>query len=164
MLFRSTSGYVRPSSSPALQGTRTAVTGDGGAYSFAALPPGEYAISMTFGGMETQRLRSSLRLSQTSRVDAVLKPAGTSEVITVTAAAPSVIESPQISTNMTLPFIERLPIQRNQLATAQFAPGVNGNTLANGELYISGGPGYDNLVLVNGVAVTEQTRGQMRPM
>lgn len=161
---RALPGVVVTISSSALQGTRQTITGDGGAYSFAALPPGEYAISMTFGGMETQRLHSSLRLSQTSRVDAVLKPAGTSEAITVTAAAPSVIESPQISTNMTLPFIERLPIQRNQLATAQFAPGVNGNTLANGELYISGGPGYDNLVLVNGVAVTEQTRGQMRPM
>jgi hypothetical protein len=65
---------------------------------------------------------------------------------------------------MSLPFIERLPIQRNQLATAQFAPGVNSNTLSNGQLYISGGPGYDNLVLVNGVVVTENTRGQMRPM
>src|SRR6185369_291930 len=57
-----------------------------------------------------------------------------------------------------------LPLQRNQLATAQFAPGVNGNTLSNGQLQISGGPGYDNLVLVNGVVVTENVRGQMRPM
>ena len=65
---------------------------------------------------------------------------------------------------MTLGFIERLPVLRNQLATAQFAPGVNGNTLSNGQLYISGGTGYDNLVLVNGVVVTENTRGQMRPM
>jgi hypothetical protein len=75
-----------------------------------------------------------------------------------------VIDTPEVSTNMTLPFIERLPVQRNQLATAQFAPGVSGNTLANGELSIAGGPGYDNLVLVNGVVVTENTRGQMRPM
>jgi hypothetical protein len=161
---RALPGVVVTISSPALQGTRSAITGESGAYSFSALPPGEYAVSMTFAGMETQRLATSLRLSQTSRVDAVLKPAGTSESITVGATAPSVIESAQVSTNMTLSFIERLPIQRNQLATAQFAPGVNGNTLANGELYISGGPGYDNLVLVNGVAVTEQTRGQMRPM
>src|SRR5207237_5509808 len=56
------------------------------------------------------------------------------------------------------------PLQRNQLATAQFAPGVNSNTLSNGQLYISGAPGYDNLVLVNGVVVTENTRGQMRPL
>jgi hypothetical protein len=151
-------------SSPELQGTRSTFTGDGGAYNFSALPPGEYSIAMTFAGMETQRFPAALRLSQTSRIDAVMKPAGTSDTITVTAPAPSVLDTPQVSTNMTLPFIERLPVLRNQLATAQFAPGVSGNTLANGELAISGGPGYDNLVLVNGVVVTENTRGQMRPL
>jgi hypothetical protein len=151
-------------SSPELQGTRSTFTGDGGAYSFSALPPGEYTIAMTFAGMETLRLPVALRLSQTSRIDAVMKPAGASDTITVTAPASSVLDTPQVSTNMTLPFIERLPVLRNQLATAQFAPGVSGNTLANGELAIAGGPGYDNLVLVNGVVVTENTRGQMRPL
>ena len=148
--------------SPALQGSRTTVTGETGAYSFSALPPGNYTITIAFSGMEARTLKSTLRLSQISRVDAVMGTA--SDIITVTAGVPSVIETPEVSTNMTLPFIERLPIQRNQLATAQFAPGVNGNTLSNGQLYISGGPGYDNLVLVNGVVVTENTRGQMRPM
>ncbi|MGH9419282.1 MAG: TonB-dependent receptor plug domain-containing protein, partial [Thermoanaerobaculia bacterium] len=89
---------------------------------------------------------------------------GGSERITIHASAPSVLETPEVSTSLTLRMIERLPVQRNQLATAQFAPGVNANTLTNGQLEISGGPGYDNLVLVNGVSVTENTRGQIRPM
>jgi outer membrane receptor protein involved in Fe transport len=148
--------------SPELQGSRSTVTGETGAYSFSALPPGQYSISIAFSGMETRVVRSTLRLSQVTRVDAVMGT--TSETITVAGSTPSVIETPEVSTNMTLPFIERLPIQRNQLATAQFAPGVNSNTLSNGQLYISGGPGYDNLVMVNGVVVTENTRGQMRPM
>lgn len=148
--------------SPELQGSRSTVSGDGGAYSFPTLPPGEYAISISFSGMETQKLSATLRLSQVTRADATMGKS--SETITVKAAAPSLLEAPEVSTNMTLPFIERLPVQRNQLSTAQFAPGVNGNTLGNGELAISGGPGYDNLVLVNGVVVTEQTRGQMRPL
>jgi len=150
-------------SSPALQGTRSVVTGESGAYEFAALPPGEYRVEFAGQDFATSSLRTVLRLSQTARLDAALTPAHT-DVITVTAAPPSVLERPQISTNLTLEEIERLPVQRNQLATAQFAPGVNGNTLSNGQLYISGGPGYDNLVLVNGVVVTENTRGQMRPM
>jgi hypothetical protein len=112
--------------------------------------------------MQSASAKSTLRLSQTARADAYMGSPG--ELITVTGLPPSVIETPEVSTNMTLPFIERLPIQRNQLATAQFAPGVNSNTLSNGQLYISGGPGYDNLVMVNGVVVTENTRGQMRPM
>jgi len=148
--------------SPELQGSRVTVTGENGAYDFSALPPGVYKISFAFSGMVTMSRQTTLRLSQVTRVDAIMKAAG--DMITVTAGAPSVIETPEVSTNMTLPFIERLPVLRNQLATAQFAPGVSGNTLGNGELAIAGGPGYDNLVLVNGVVVTENTRGQMRPM
>ncbi|MEK6372171.1 MAG: carboxypeptidase regulatory-like domain-containing protein [Acidobacteriota bacterium] len=139
--------------SQALQGTRTAVTGEAGAYNFAALPPGEYEV--TIGKISR---RTAVRLAQTSRLDAELGE------ITVTADVPSVLDTPQITTSLTLREIERLPLQRNQLATAQFAPGVNGNTLSNGQLQISGGPGYDNLVLVNGVVVNENVRGQMRPM
>ena len=148
--------------SPELQGSRVTTTGDGGAYNFPALPPGEYTITITFGGMGKRVVNATLRLSQVTRADVTMN--AFAEAITVTGSAPSVLDTPQVSTNMTLPFIERLPVQRNQLATAQFAPGVSGNTLANGELAIAGGPGYDNLVLVNGVVVTENTRGQMRPL
>lgn len=148
--------------SPELQGSRVAITGDGGAYNFSALPPGEYTITILFTGMGTRVINATLRLSQVTRGDATMN--AFAEAITVNANAPSVIDTPEVSTNMTLPFIERLPVLRNQLATAQFAPGVSGNTLSNGELAIAGGPGYDNLVLVNGVVVTENTRGQMRPM
>jgi outer membrane receptor protein involved in Fe transport len=148
--------------SPELQGSRVAITGDGGAYNFSALPPGEYTITISFSGMGTSVINATLRLSQVTRGDATMN--AFAEAVTVTANVPSVIETPEVSTNMTLPFIERLPVLRNQLATAQFAPGVSGNTLSNGELAIAGGPGYDNLVLVNGVVVTENTRGQMRPM
>jgi Carboxypeptidase regulatory-like domain/TonB-dependent Receptor Plug Domain len=150
-------------SSPALQGTRSAVTGASGAYEFASLPPGEYLTVFTKTGYVAPKIRSVLRLSQTTRVDVVML-AEVSTTITITAASEPALETPQVSTNLTLKEIERLPVLRNQLATAQFAPGVNGNTLSNGQLYISGGPGYDNLVLVNGVVVTENTRGQMRPM
>jgi hypothetical protein len=147
--------------SPQLQGARSTATGETGAYSFAALPPGDYTISISFSGFETARRRATLRLSQITRVDTALS---VGDSITVSAGAPSVLDTPQVSTNLTLPFIEKLPIQRNQLATAQFAPGVSGNTLGNGELSIAGAPGYDNLVVINGVVVTENTRGQMRPL
>jgi outer membrane receptor protein involved in Fe transport len=156
-------GVVITVTSPALQGARSITSGAGGAYSLAALPPGEYDLAFTFAGMRPLHRAASLRLAQTARVDVAMQPAEAGLVV-VTAAPPAVIETPQISTSLTLPFIERLPVQRNQLATAQFAPGVNGNTLSNGQLSISGAPGYDNLVLVNGVVVNENTRGQMRPM
>ncbi|HUP61290.1 MAG TPA: TonB-dependent receptor [Thermoanaerobaculia bacterium] len=151
-------------SSPSLQGTRSTVTGEAGAYRFAALPPGEYRVVFTHEALMTASVDVTLQLSQLARADATMQMPPGVGTITVTAPAPSVLESPHVSTSLPLAMIERLPLQRNQLATAQFAPGVTANAVSNGQLQISGGPGYDNLVLVNGVVVTENTRGQMRPM
>lgn len=157
-------GVVVTISSPALQGTRSTVTGDAGAYHFASLPPGPYRAVFTHDDAMPTSINATLRLSQLARVDASMQMPPGAETMTVIAPAPSVLDSPQISTSLPLTMIERLPVQRNQLATAQFAPGVSANAVSNGQLQISGVPGYDNLVLVNGVVVTENTRGQMRPM
>src|SRR5260370_5165811 len=107
-------------SSPALQGTRSIVTGDSGAYELAALPPGDYGVEFTREGFATFRTHAALRLSQTARVDAEMLPEG-SDFIVITAPAEPVLETPQVSTSLTLQQIERLPVPRNQLATPQFA-------------------------------------------
>jgi hypothetical protein len=161
---RALEGVTVAITSPALQGMRVTVTGESGAFHFAALPPGRYEIVATYEGLATTTFETTLRLSQQARAEVVMNPPAASQILTVYAGGPSVLESPQVSTNLPLLFIERLPLQRNQLATAQFAPGVTANAVSNGQLQISGGPGYDNLVLVNGVVVTENTRGQIRPM
>ena len=155
---RGLAGVTVTIASPSLQGTRSTTTSESGAYSFAALPPGTYDVTFSTAERPPTHAAVELRLAQTARLDAVLA------TITVTAPPPSAIETPQISTNLPLKLIERLPLQRNQLATGQFAPGVNPYTLSNGVVSIAGGPGYDNLVLINGVVVTENVRGQMRPM
>jgi len=149
--------------SPALQGTRTTVTGRNGTYHFAGLPPGEYSVKATAAGMKDGLNRATLELAQTSRADVTLIPV-TLETLTVVTFLQPAIESKHVATTLPLEAIEKLPVQRNQLATSQFAPGVSSNTLSNGVLQISGGPGYDNLVTIDGVAVGENTRGQMRPM
>ncbi|MEO8034934.1 MAG: carboxypeptidase regulatory-like domain-containing protein, partial [Acidobacteriota bacterium] len=156
-------GVTVTASSSALQGSRVAVTGQTGSYELSSLPPGPYRLRFERSDLTPANASVGLRLSQVSRADVAMHSSGAGEVLTVTSD-PAVLETPEVSTNLTLREVERLPVPRNQLATAQFAPGVNGNTLSNGQLQISGGPGYDNLVLVNGVVVTENTRGQMRPM
>lgn len=144
--------------SPALQGERSVTTTEAGTYLFSALPPGAYDVAFRLSDGREVKKHARLVLAQTARVDV------NEATITVTAAPPPVLETPQVATNLTLAEVERLPVQRNQLATAQLAPGVTANTFTNGTLQVSGGPGYDNLVLVNGVVVNENTRGQMRPM
>jgi hypothetical protein len=147
-------------SSPSLQGTRTTVSNDSGLYNFGALPPGEYNVSFVMDGMQTVTRRVVASLAQTARADANLRLSGLAEAITVTAAAPSVLETNQVSFNISKQEVEDLPMGRTILAQAQMAPGVTtGFTAA--QLRISGAPGYDNLLLVNGVVVNENLRSNM---
>lgn len=147
-------------SSPSMQGTRSAVTGDAGGYSFPALPPGTYKVRFELEGMATVEKSVALALSQPGKADAELQMSAVAEAITVTAAAPSVLESPQVAATLTAEQVEQLPVPRTFEAAALLAPGVNGNTLSGSQFQISGSPGYDNLVLVNGVSVTESVRSQ----
>jgi outer membrane receptor protein involved in Fe transport len=147
-------------SSVQMQGTRTTVTGDAGGYAFGAIPAGDYTVKFELSGMSTETKRAKIGVGQNGRADADLKVSSVAEAITVTAAAPSVLETPQVSQNLSAKMIADLPVNRGVTATASLAPGVNTNTFSAGQLSISGSPGYDNLVMVNGVAITESVRSQ----
>jgi len=147
-------------SSPQMQGARTTVTGDAGGYSFVGIPAGDYTVKFELSGMQSATKRLHIGPAQTGGADADLKVSAVSEAITVTAAAPSVLETPSVSANLTSKQVEALPIQRNVLAAATLAPGVNTNTASGSQLSISGSPGYDNLVMVNGVSISEDIRHQ----
>ncbi|MGZ5444047.1 MAG: TonB-dependent receptor [Thermoanaerobaculia bacterium] len=160
-------------SSPNLQGTRDAVSGDGGGYSFAALPPGTYTVTFHLEGMQRVTRSVTVSLATVARADAELTVSAVAEAITVTANAPSVMETSQVASNFSYDEVDTLPINRNPLAVAALAPGVQGdttagnnslNTLSANQLVISGSPGYDNLIMVNGVAIMESIRSQAQPL
>ena len=143
--------------SPALQGTRTAVTNDAGMFNFAALPPGQYTVVTEMQGMQSSTATIRVNLGQTSRVDSDLRLSSLSESITVTATSAAVMETTEVQTNFDADLIEDLPIARTLVGTTALAPGVvNG---VNG-LAISGANSYDNLWTVNGAVVNEGIRGQ----
>src|SRR5258706_12219368 len=73
-------------SSPALLGTRAAVTGNNGDYNIPALPPGDYTIKIQLEGMSPLTKKTRLALAETTRVDADMKVSAITEAITVTAA------------------------------------------------------------------------------
>src|SRR5207237_9641201 len=79
--------------------------------------------------------------------------------ITVTASAPAVLETTEISRNFSQKQIQELPVRRTVRDTVLLAPGVNSNG-PNNQMAISGAPSFDNLFLVNGVVVNENLRGQ----
>ena len=146
-------------SSPVLQGTRTAVTGDSGAYNIPALPPGNYKVTFELTGMTTVTRNVVLQLSQTTTANADLAVSAVAEAITVTASAPAVLETSGVTTSFTQELVSKLPIGRNIRDTTLLAPGVNPNGV-NRQITINGGPSYDNIFMVNGVVVNENLRGQ----
>jgi outer membrane receptor for ferrienterochelin and colicin len=147
-------------SSPALQGTRTAVTGDAGGYNFNGLPPGDYTVTFELAGMQNVTKKLRVNLAQTSRADSELHQSTVSEAITVTAAAPAALETTEVSTNFSGAQIAELPTLNRTIATAALlSPGVN-DAGPNKQIVISGAQSFDNLFLVNGVVVNENLRGQ----
>src|SRR5688500_1831602 len=60
-------------SSPALQGTRTAITGEGGGYTFPSLPPGKYTVIFDVSGMAKVTKNVSVLLASSARADAEMK-------------------------------------------------------------------------------------------
>ena len=146
-------------SSPALQGTRTAVTGEAGGYYFPSLPPGAYTVAFDLEGMNKISKKTTLTLGQPGHVDAELKVSGVSEAITVTASSPAVLETTEVTRNFSQKQIAELPVRRNMTDTVLLAPGTNNNG-PNNQISISGAPSYDNVFLVNGVVVNENLRGQ----
>jgi hypothetical protein len=145
--------------SPSLQGTRTATTGEGGGYTFPALPPGNYSVQFSLEGMQTLTKKVTLALASPARADAALRVGGITESITVTASAPAVLETTQVGMNFKAEMISKLPVARDIRQTVLLAPGVSPNGV-NRQITINGGPSYDNVFLVNGVVVNENLRGQ----
>ena len=140
--------------SPNLQGSRTAVSGDGGGYNFGGLPPGMYTVTFELAGLQTITKQQNVAVANSAKVDADMTVAAVAEAITITASAPSVLDSPQISANFQQNDIEKLPVNRDPLSVAALAPGVLAgvgqsgnslNTLSAFQVQISGSPGYDNL-------------------
>jgi len=146
-------------SSPALQGTRTAITDVNGNYNIAALPPGEYQVAFSMESMQGSTVPARVTLGGTARADASMRLSAVAESITVTAAAPAVLETTEVQTNIQSDLIEDLPIGRTIQATITLAPGVTTNG-PGGQLVVGGGYAYDTLYVVNGAVTNENVRGQ----
>lgn len=151
-------------SSPALQGTRTTVSGSNGDYNFPALPPGDYKVTFSLEGLQEVTKNVSLRLTQPANVDADLK-AAIEESITVTASVPLTLETSEVSTNISAKTLEELPTRRTVLAALALAPGVAPGLAGRADdpalgFSVSGAASSDSLYVINGVVVNENLRGQ----
>ncbi|HKF44037.1 MAG TPA: TonB-dependent receptor, partial [Thermoanaerobaculia bacterium] len=150
-------------SSPNLQGTRVATTGNDGRFRFISLPPGTYKVTGNLSGFGTVEKTAQVTLDATATVNMQLQLA-TKEAVTVTGEAPIVdVTSTTTGTNYTAKVIDKLPVGRNYASIVLSQPGVQtdagetqGRSLA---LSIYGSTSAENLFLIDGVNTTNVIKG-----
>jgi hypothetical protein len=145
--------------SPALQGERTTVTTPNGDYIFKSLPPGSYKVTFSLDGFGTVERAATVAVSVSVTADVTLAPATVQETVVVTAEAPSALETTQTGATYTSTEIDSLATSRTISGIAELAPGLTDNTPNAGQVTIAGGFAYDNVFMIDGVDVTDNTFG-----
>lgn len=170
---------------------RIATVAADGAYNLPSLRPGTYRLEITTASGVRTTQPITLLVGQNSQLDLNLETAATApaqtvtpgdvasegDVITVTASQVRTMEGGEVGVNITQRLIEQLPQNnRNFLAFADLAPGVQFITNASGQSRIQGGAqasstvnvfidgvGQKDYVLKNGVTGQDSTQGNPFP-
>jgi len=147
--------------SPVLQGMRTAVTDDIGAYIIRGLPPGTYRVRIELTGMTTATDMAEVPLGGTAEVNASLEVARLQEAVQVSAAVtPPPLAVTQTQSNYRQEMVSLLPMGRRPFEVAELAPGVTDNTPNVGQIAIAGAFAFDSLFLIDGVDTNDNLFGQ----
>lgn len=112
--------------SPAMMGTREAVSDEQGRFQFAAVPPGDYKVTFALPGFSTM-VRENIRISIgfTASVNVEMQVATQQETITVTGASPVVdTQATKISNTFDLETMQNLPTARDFPSLMAETPGV----------------------------------------
>ena len=143
--------------SPTLQGTRTAVTSVNGDFVLPQLPPGDYTVTFTMSGFQTVSRQVKLSAAQTTQVLTTMSLASVAAQVAVVAQTETISQSQQAAQTVTTDTLSKLPAGRNINSAIDLAPGVSFNG-PGGQPVISGAMSFENLFLVNGVAVQDNVR------
>src|SRR6266508_2730210 len=149
--------------SPNLQGTRTATTGNDGRFRFVSVPPGPYKVTANLSGMGTAAKNATVQLDSTATVNLQMQVSA-KEAITVTGEAPLVdVTSTTTGTSYTAQVMAKLPLARNYASIVLSQPGVQtdvgetqGRSLA---VSVYGSTSSENLWLIDGVNTTNVIKG-----
>jgi hypothetical protein len=153
-------GATVTAASPALQGERTTVTDEIGAYIIRGLPPGTYVVRFELPGTATVEQMIDVPLGGVAKVDPTLRLAGVQETVTVTAdVTPPALATTQNSTNLRAELLNTLPVGRRPFEIAELAPGVTDNTPNAGQMAVSGGFAFDSIFLIDGVDINDNLFG-----
>jgi len=142
--------------SPALQGSRTAVTSANGDFAFVGLPPGDYTLTYTMSGFQTVTRSVKVSASQQATVNAEMSLAAVAAEATVVAQSEAISQSTTQATTYTADLLSKLPTGRTVTSAVILSPGLNQNG-PNG-VSVAGSQSTENLYTVNGVVITDNVR------
>ena len=153
-------------SGPALLGTRKVQTDDAGNYRFAALPPGEYTMTVSAAGFRTYKQTGiDLRVGRFPNIDVQLQVGTLAETVEVSAAAP-IVDTTQSKVSVTVQreVLDNIPVGRSFQSLIPFAPGARMEPLQNSGdrnngFQIDGAANAENVFLIDGVNTTNVQNG-----
>ena len=158
-------GTTVTASSPNLQGARSVVSSEYGDYSLPLLPPGTYTLTFELSGFRTQTRTVSVAPTQNVALNVTLTVGGVSETVNVVAESSPFVNTATVASSFRQELMVTLPTNRTLSAAVIMAPNVhatgpNNTNGSDGGIAIGGAMSFDSLFLLNGVAVTENVRGQ----
>jgi outer membrane receptor protein involved in Fe transport len=151
-------GVTITATSPALQGSRTAVTNVNGDYAIPNVPPGDYTVTVALSGFQTVTRNTKVSSSQEVAVNVKLTMAGVTAGVTVAAQSEAVSQTSAATTTYSADVMDKLPVARTIQSSIALTPGVNQNG-PNGTFTVGGGMSYDSTFTVNGVNIQDNIRG-----
>ena len=151
-------GVAVTAKSPALQGTRTAVTNVNGDYVIPNLPPGEYVVTFVMSGFQSVTRTVKVSSGQQVPVNTKLSISAVAAEATVVAQSETVSQSAAGTTTYSFETTKKLPVARTLLASVVLSPGVNQNG-PNAAVTVSGAQSFDNVMTINGVNIQDNIRG-----
>ena len=161
-------GVTVTATSPALIGSRAAVTEVNGTYRLPSLPEGTYQLAFELSGFQTyKRTNIVLSLGQTLTVDAQLQVQSLQESVTVTAESPLVdVQTTSVGSTLNTAKLIGVPTATDLWSALARAPGVRMQGYDVGGSHKSEQSGYEAFgvrgqarVVTEGVDTTEGNGG-----
>jgi len=154
-------GVTITTTSPALQGERTAFSDVNGVYLIRGLPPGAYTVAFELASFRPAKQDSiQLTVGSTATVNQTMALEGVAVSVTVLGSTqPAALTRPTLSQVYVKTELDPLPVGRVPSLIADLAPGLTSNAPNAGQVTISGATGFDNVFMVNGVDVNDNLFG-----
>jgi len=154
-------------SGPALIGTRKVQTDSGGNYRFAALPPGQYTMTVSAPGFRNYRQTGiDLRVGRLPSIEVQLEVGAVAETVEVSGTATMVdVTQSKVAVTVSSQVMDSIPKGRSFQSLIPFAPGARMEPLQGGTsgrdngYQIDGAADSENVYLIDGVNTTNIQNG-----